>query len=212
MDWFMPISGRERSGKTALGTYCCAYDDKNFGIDRYFYGVDPFLKASESLPNGASVLLDEGGEFMFNRDWQSQQSKDLAKALMVCGFKNLFMVFIMPSFSFMDKFIRIHRASALLSTEFWFDDRFQVPVRGWFRAYGAEKLGRIRVSQNGRAVFPHEDFREHVPFVGDLYPELWSQYKELESKRKPQLLKDKVRKEKQKVRWRDGPEVVEPVY
>ena len=183
----MPIVGRERSGKTNLALYCCQTIDKEFGAHHVFYSTDVFLDNLESIPKGSAILIDEGAELMFNRDWQNVANRNLIRVLMACGFKNLFIAFVMPVFEAMDKYIRMHRASSLLITEFDYNNETKAPLRGWFRSYGAEKLLRIRI-KHGRTIWPRPDFAEYCPHVASVYPELWKNYQELEEPRKIKLI------------------------
>ena len=53
------LFGREGCSKTTLGTQCCTYLDKDFGIDHTVFTPDQFINAIENAKPESSILWDE---------------------------------------------------------------------------------------------------------------------------------------------------------
>ena len=99
------IVGQTGSGKSYAGLSIAEMLDPEFDVSRVIFDLDKLLEyisQSPPLPKGSVILIDEFGVVMGNRDWQSEQNKNLSKILQTVRYKNYYFIFTVPSMSFID--------------------------------------------------------------------------------------------------------------
>lgn len=106
LDWWSIDSGPEGAGKSTFAHKDAMYTSHDDFIkhwkERITYDPDEFLAQFEVAPQGATVILDEGGEAWFNRDFASQINKSLAKAAMQVRDRNLNVIICCPNLWYLD--------------------------------------------------------------------------------------------------------------
>jgi hypothetical protein len=112
-DWdaFIVIDGRERSGKSTLMLWLAMLIDPKFTLDNIVYRGGDLLSKIYRLPKYSVVVHDELGLDAFTRDAMTKTSKELVKAMMVCGDQNKAFIACMPNYWWLDTYLRDHRTT-----------------------------------------------------------------------------------------------------
>lgn len=124
-DAVIVITGRERHGKSFLGAQVAYYLDPTYNITRCCFTLDDFLQQVKDAKPHTAVVFDEAHAYISSRQALSKMNRMLIKCLAEIGFKNLFLIIILPSFFELDKYVAVHRSTGLL----------QVYRRGFFACY-----------------------------------------------------------------------------
>lgn len=120
LDWWTIDSGPEGSGKSTWAmedAIFTSHDDflRNWK-ERVTYDPDGFLGQFETAPQGGTVILDEGGEAWFSRDFATQINKSLARAAMQVRDRNLNVIICCPNVWYLDIIaVARHRTWTLVS-------------------------------------------------------------------------------------------------
>lgn len=140
-------SGEEGAGKTTLGIWDAIYtswhDFKHNWKSRITYDADEFLMQIDSAPKGATVILDEGVEAIYKRDYNQTPNKNVIKTSTQARERNLNVIVLGPDKDMVD--------SALLRRfKTWFEvEMFQVKddvIRGYSEFYSphARKFNKYK--------------------------------------------------------------------
>lgn len=127
-DNLVVIDGDERSGKSALAWRITQDLSKRLGelskkkhdfdADRdVILDWDDWTAAWDWHRLNAIYLFDEGGNLAFSRDYSKAENKGLVKVLMQAGQLNTTMLFIIPNFNFLDRYLREHRTQIRIHVE-----------------------------------------------------------------------------------------------
>lgn len=97
-------AGPEGSGKSTEAIWFCHHiSGPRFQVDKHIvYDPNDFLGLVMECKPGDSILLDEGGEAWFNRDFATKINKVLGKAAMQIRERNLNVVICVPRWSYLD--------------------------------------------------------------------------------------------------------------
>lgn len=115
-DWVHMNYGIEGSGKSTLGMYACTKVDPSFNIDRIVFTMDQFKEALKDVKRGQAIMADEMAELMFSRDWNTKESKELVKYMMIMRHRNAFLWMNIPDFKYVDVYVRQGRLRSLTRT------------------------------------------------------------------------------------------------
>jgi hypothetical protein len=178
LDWWTIDSGPEGSGKSTFGiqdAMFCSHDDfvKNWR-ERITYDPEEFLGQFEIAPMGGTVILDEGGEAWFNRDFASQINKALAKAAMQVRDRNLNVVLCVPNIWYLDTI-------AIMRHRTWTTVSMPAFQRGHSEFY------KPSWRKFGRKVEPYWDLKTEHEFPM-LPPRVYLEYKAYKRKRSSERL------------------------
>lgn len=129
-------SGEEGAGKTTLGIWDAIYtswhDFKYNWKERITYDADNFLTQIDTAPKGATVILDEGVEAIYKRDYNQTPNKTVIKTSTQARERNLNVEVLGPDKDMID-------SSLLRRFKSWFDvQMFQVGsevIRGYSEFY-----------------------------------------------------------------------------
>lgn len=132
-DFVYIIDGRERGGKSVFGQLLAVTLDPTFNLDRMVFTPKQFEEAVKKSEHNKAIIYDEGFGGLNSRSAMSKTNKTLVKMMTEIGFKNLFIIVILPSFFDLDRYMAIHRSVALFHVYTGKDLE-----RGYFRAYNYE--------------------------------------------------------------------------
>lgn len=116
-DNIVVISGGEGSGKSNLAWNLCKAMDPDFDVTKqYVYSVEDLKeKLREGDDFGAIWWLDEGSNIANNRDWNTQDSKDIIAILEMMRSRGWTLIMCIPHWERLDIYIRENRMRYLLS-------------------------------------------------------------------------------------------------
>lgn len=150
-DLILVITGDERSGKSTLAFLMATYMDPSFDPERQttFSGND-FSRVATQLGKYRAVILDEAIRGGFSRDSPTQDNKQLAKFLTVCGERNLIGIICWPRLRWLDPILKEHRC------------RWNLHIQSRRRD---DAIASLRLLRHGERVFdpPMEIFRFSFP-------------------------------------------------
>lgn len=111
------IQGAEGSGKSNLAYQICKAFDPNFDMSQqYIYSIDDLRKKIAEGDDRHNVFwLDEGSNIANNRNWQTQDNKDIVELLEMMRSRQWVLIFCIPLMSRLDVYIRENRLTYLLT-------------------------------------------------------------------------------------------------
>jgi len=98
------VYGPTGSGKSWYSLKLAKAVDPDFSIDNVVFTVDEFftLLNSDKLKKGSVVVFDEAGVAIPNREWYSIHNRMVNYVFQVFRFKNIGVIFTVPSLDFID--------------------------------------------------------------------------------------------------------------
>lgn len=117
-DYVMVVDGEEGSGKSVLAMQIAAYLDKKFTIDQVVFNADQFMKKIKTIRKNACLLLDEAFSASNARASLSQVNRSMVGVATEMRQRNLFVIFVLPSFFDLDKYFALWRCRALIHVYF----------------------------------------------------------------------------------------------
>jgi len=124
-DYLMIIDGEEGSGKSVLALQVCTFMDPTFNLSRVCFTAEDFKKQIINAPQNSAVLHDEGAQGLNVRSSLSKLNKMLVGLIQQMRQKNLFVVVVIPTIFYLDRYIAYWRASSLLHIHLGKDDYHQ---------------------------------------------------------------------------------------
>ena len=113
-DMLVIVDGREGSGKSTLAFQMAAYVDRDFNLSRVCFTPDQFIECIHTSKKGQAVVFDEAFTGLLSRQSMSRTNIRLLKILAEVRQKNLFMVIVMPSIQYLDRYVSVHRSEFLV--------------------------------------------------------------------------------------------------
>lgn len=108
------LNGVPGSGKSTLALTIARINEVLLGReDRWewpahvHYEGASYLNAVETLPEFSYVILNEGGEDLFNQEWWKEVSKALVKSFQISRARNIGQIIIIPSEQLANKGIKV---------------------------------------------------------------------------------------------------------
>jgi hypothetical protein len=92
----------------------CKYLDSQFSLNNICFTADQFMEKSSAVSQFSAVLQDEAFSAAFSRSAMSEVNKSLLAFAAEMRQKNLFTVFVLPSFFDLDRNLALHRCNALI--------------------------------------------------------------------------------------------------
>lgn len=140
-DFCMIIDGKEGVGKSCLG-FQIAYIldvDNDINVDKQLcYTPEQVTEAISTLKPGKAVIFDEAMRGSYNRRSMQETNISLNEMLAECRQKQLFLIFILPNFYWIDRYVATHRSRALIHVYAKMDADPKNPLplkRGFFEYY-----------------------------------------------------------------------------
>ena len=107
------IDGKERAGKSLYALQQAKYIDPNFDVNNICYTPNDFLERVRNAPQGSVIVFDEAFRGLSSKGTQSKVNKAIVEAMMEMGQRNLVVFIVLPSFFMLEKYVTIHRSTAL---------------------------------------------------------------------------------------------------
>lgn len=122
-DWIAVVDGEEGVGKSVLAQQIARYLDPDFTIDKIVFNSQDFLKIIKdpATKKGSCIVLDEAFNAANNRASLSEVNRSMIGVATEMRQKNLFVLFVIPSFFDLDKYFALWRCRALVHV--FFDDK-----------------------------------------------------------------------------------------
>lgn len=107
-DWWIIDEGYEGTGKSSGSIWTGHYVGQElFSIqDCVCYDPDEFLRLVDDTPRYGVILLDEAGEAVYNRNFNSDINKSIIMASQGIRDRNLYVIFNLPSMELLDGGLR----------------------------------------------------------------------------------------------------------
>ena len=151
------VVGEEGAGKTCWTLQRALYMDANLGIDNICFNDKQFLKATETLPKGSSIVWDESDSA--SEHWASKVVKTLTRRLKRCRKNNYTIFLVTPTFFDFNKYFIFHRALFLVDVYAVYDEDKEVIKRGRFRSFNRRSMKDLyikgKIWWNMKAEFPN---------------------------------------------------------
>lgn len=112
-DFVFCVDGTERGGKSTLAQQIAKFVDDGFDIDSIVFTPEQFEDAIKVASPFSAVVYDEAYGGLGSRSTMSRVNRTLVKMLTEIGFKNLFVIIVLPSFFDLDKYVALWRCRAL---------------------------------------------------------------------------------------------------
>ena len=172
------VVGLEGLGKSTQAIQYCSVVSDTFSLKHICYEMSDFVNAIKIANKYDSILLDEGGMFLFSRDAMSANNKILVKLLMLSRQKNLHICIAIPQFTAIEKYIREHRVTTLINVYkrgknvTYIDKAIKIisEILPKKKDFSAVKV------PNG--TFVHGYFAKVFPTMNDISHETYKQFKE----------------------------------
>lgn len=175
LDWVIGVVGPERSGKSNLMLQILIYLNPKLELSSILFDRTQFLDFLSNAPDRSVVCCDEAANMFYKRNFAEDEQKEVNKALMKIGIKNLIMGMVLPDLSDIDAHIRTWRLRFLIKTQFEYNPKTQLLERGKFSFYGWETIKQITKSAgNSVTTYPRADGYGHFKAFPD--NEFWGEY------------------------------------
>lgn len=132
-DFIIVIDGYERTGKSTLAQQIAKYLDNDFQLNQIVFNGGEFEKTAKSLDHHKVLLFDEGYGDLTSKKWMNKVNHSIVKMLTEIGYKNLYLIIVLPSVYDLVKYIAMHRSRVLIHV---YDNNFE---RGYFAWYDKDK-------------------------------------------------------------------------
>lgn len=145
------VDGFEGVGKSVLAQQVGKYVDPTLCLDRICFTSEKFKEAVLKAKKGECVIYDEAITGAFSREAIQMMNVILIKMMAQIRQKNLFILFVLPSFFDLDKNLAIWRAKFLLHCHY--GKKFE---RGFFKFANLEKKKTIYIEGQKLYKYPRE--------------------------------------------------------
>lgn len=107
------VDGGERKGKSVFAMQLAARLDPNFDLSRVCFTAEEFIKAVKDANRFEAVVFDEAFTGLSSRTSLSRVNNLIVSLMMEMGQKNLFVIIVMPSIFFLERYVVLFRANGL---------------------------------------------------------------------------------------------------
>jgi hypothetical protein len=192
-DWFTYLTGGEGTGKSTCAIWQAHYvSGPLFDITKNIcYDAEDFLRLVDDVPKYSTILLDEGGEAWYNRDFASTMNKALGKAVQQIRDRNLNVEVCVPDLDLLD-------SQALRRHKTW----IKCTAPAFQRGYSTWHMPRWKYYPAKGQNIPHWTVLFHHRFL-DLPEPYRSAYKKVKTEKSKERLAgylDVVQRQKEKAR------------
>lgn len=168
------------SGKTTISCQVAYKVDPTFCQERLCLTPQEFIDAIINAKKGQAVVFDEAFTGLSSKRALSQVNNLVQELMMEMGKKNLFVIIVLPSVFYLEKYVALHRASALIHTY------FSKGKPGQYLVYNRKKLKQLYLHGKKNMSYNYPTVRVKARFP-NIHPVDWEAYE----KRKISALKGK---------------------
>lgn len=204
-NWDFPMInwGIEGSGKSMFGSFMGFETDDNFGMKQVAIREEQIKDCFENSDKGQVVMVDEGGEYLFNRNWNRTENKERIQNLFLMRTKGLIIIVNSPEIKSLDVYLRSGRLR--FATNTWTrpvlkreeDGTMRMHrERGYFSLYSRKAI--VQYFNNDYYLKPA--FHERYPDITK-YPEgkkFWDEYSRESKKEKERLMRERGKQKEEK--------------
>lgn len=140
MDYLTVIDGLEGAGKSVLGMQVAKILDPNFTVDNIAFTPIQFVKKVISAKKFSCIVFDEAFTGLSSKSSMSNANKLIVETLMESRQRNLFLIIIMPTFFYLERYVVLHRAKSLFHIIFEKDGR-----RGRWLLYNQDRMKKLYI-------------------------------------------------------------------
>jgi len=117
-DYVMVIDGEEGSGKSVLAMQVAKHLDPKFNLDKVVFTSDQFIKAIKTCKPNSCIILDEAYNSANSRATLTEVNRSMVGVATEMRQRNLFVIFVLPTFFDLDKYFALWRCRALIHVYF----------------------------------------------------------------------------------------------
>jgi len=150
-DFVGTVDGFEGVGKSVLAQQIGKYVDPSLNLDRICFTGEEFKTAVLKAKKGQCVIYDEAITGAFSREAIQMMNVILIKMMAQIRQKNLFVLFVLPSFFDLDKNLSIWRSKFLIHCHY--GKKYE---RGYFKFANLEKKKTIYIEGQKMYKYPKE--------------------------------------------------------
>ena len=112
-DWVAVYDGEEGSGKSVLAMQHAIYLDPKFNLDSICFTSDQFIDKLKTARKFSCILLDESYNAANSRSTLTEVNRAMVGVATEMRQRNLFVLFVLPTFFDLDKYFAIWRCRTL---------------------------------------------------------------------------------------------------
>lgn len=114
-DLFIVFSGEEGEGKSTVAIeLTSAFNGKDFVMEKHVLHSQEGIEDLISTEYKKAILIDEGMDALYKRDWMSSERKRFNRFCSMCRKQNMVVSVCIPSFWDIDPYFRNHRIKLLV--------------------------------------------------------------------------------------------------
>ena len=184
-----------RTGKSETAIMWAKLVDPSFDCSRIIYRPTDLLKILNKIGKnkdyGKAIVVDEAEELVANTGWQSAMNKAISLAIATGGFRRTFIIWVTPTFDWIDKKIR-KLINGWGSTEMHLDQFHKKRCTLRFFEIGTDDSGE-KIFKHTPKFYDHVDGRVvhankfEIKSLQEVFPELRAEYIEKSTAFKEEL-------------------------
>lgn len=114
-DGVLVVDGGEGFGKSVLAQQIAKYFDHDLNMDRIVFDAEEFVKAVQNAKPYQCIVFDEAYGGLAGRETMTKVNRIIVKMLAEVRQKNLFLIFVCPSFFDLDRYVALWRSRCLVN-------------------------------------------------------------------------------------------------
>lgn len=117
-DFVMVVDGEEGSGKSVLAMQIAKYLDHDFNIEKLSFNAEQFIDKIKKVKSNSCIVLDEAYNASNARASLTEVNRSMVAVATEMRQRNLFVIFVLPTFFDLDKYFALWRCRALIHVYF----------------------------------------------------------------------------------------------
>lgn len=183
-DQVLLITGKEGSGKSAIGAHIGRKINPNLSLDQVSYAPGEFKDWVRDAKIGDLGIMDEAAEEMFSYEWMQKGQRDLIKSFLRFRIKRLKIILILPHQMLLNKQLRERRVH-------WWLDVYAKAIDE--RGYAQLRKGPLKDNPWKTDIFWDGQFTLRFPSFDSIDKEFWDEYEKRKLKFVDSRLKEDTR-------------------